>query len=74
MKQSTPDLVIELNIECPHCEHWFDLIADTNLNDAGDLLNMALPDGYWSDEHEKFKCIVNCPKCGEWFEAKGVNW
>ena len=74
LEPATPTLSIELNIDCPKCANWFDLIADTDLNDEGRLIDMALPKGCWVDEHKKFECNVVCPECGHEFVAKGVNW
>ena len=69
-----PDLIIEINVSCPNCSNYFDLLVETNLNDEGELLAMALPDGAWVDEHEKFECEVVCPNCKTKFSCKGLNW
>lgn len=74
MEIARPTLVININVSCPHCEYFIELLAETDLNKEGDLLNMALPDGPWVDEHEKFECEITCPKCKQEFLAKGLEW
>jgi len=69
-----PTLIIQLNIDCPECEHFFDLVNDTNLNEEGWLLNQVLPEDCWVDEHKNFECSVVCPKCSVEFNIKGVDW
>ena len=76
MKAATPTLTIMLNVNCPHCDNYFDLLNDTDLNECGELLDDVCPtDGsHWSKVHETFSWLVDCPKCGEQFEAEKVEW
>jgi hypothetical protein len=74
MEPVKPTLVIELNAECPECGHYFDLVADTSLNDDGWLLNNVLPEKCWMDSHEQFKCQAICPECSVEFDVAGVDW
>lgn len=71
----TPTLIIELNVNCPECNHYFDMVIDTNLNEEGWLLNEILPeDEHWSTAHEEFKANVICPECSVEFDVEGVEW
>ena len=69
MKETTPYLSVKLTVTCPECEHWFDMVNDTDLNEEGWLLDQVLPDGHWSEEHKKFECTVTCPECKKRFKA-----
>ena len=69
-----PSLSIELTVTCPTCEHFFDMVADTNLNEEGWLLNQILPEESWANAHDSFKCHVNCPECSVEFDVHGVQW
>ncbi len=69
-------LTIELNVTCPNCENYFDLfeLDDGRLNDDGYLIKSACPDGYWTESHEKFEEVVNCPECKKEVHISGINW
>ena len=68
-------LVIELNVTCPHCDHYFDLVSETGLNDEGGLFNQVLSDERWKvDASERLSCAVNCPECKQKINIKGVAW
>jgi len=67
-------LTIKLTVTCPACEHYFDLVRDTDLNEEGWLLNQVLPEESWASAHENFKCHVNCPVCSVTFDVAGVEW
>ena len=70
-----PTLSIELNVDCPECNHCFDMVAETNLNEEGWLLNQVIPDkGRWVDAHETFMAVVICPECSVEFQVEGVEW
>jgi hypothetical protein len=69
-----PTLSIEMNVTCPECEHYFDLVEDTNLNEEGWLLDQVLPDDTWIDAHASFECTATCPECSVEFECQGVEW
>lgn len=68
------DLIIEMNVTCPMCDNYFDLIIDTDLNEEGWLLGQACPEGTWIDQYKKFRCEVECPECGHRFKVSGINW
>ena len=70
----TANLNIELNVTCPHCEAYFDLVESTDLNDEGALLDQACPEGQWSGKHRDFEVSLNCPFCHEKIEVEGIDW
>ena len=68
------DLVMELNVECPECEHAFDLFK-TSGNDEGWFYRQVIDDDRWKiDADERLNANTHCPECGIEFEVKGVNW
>lgn len=69
-------LCIELNVSCPHCAWYFDLLSGfSELNDEGQLLEFACPSNeHWSIKHAQFKECVDCPQCGEKIFIEGIGW
>jgi len=69
-------LSIELNVECPNCEHYFDLFEyeEGRLNEEGQLIMSACPNGIWSEEHEHFKEKIDCPECHQEINIEGIAW
>lgn len=67
-------LSIELNVTCPECDHFFDLISETDLNDEGQLMESALPYGDWYSAHQDFHVSVDCPECSAPFDVNGIDW
>ena len=76
MKTVSVKLDIELNVDCPYCEHYFDLLRDTDLNDEGCLLGDAISDRAWQlpAEERIDRDEVFCPECDKEFSIKGVEW
>lgn len=76
MEAVQADLSIELNVTCPHCDDYFDLfeIENGRLNEEGHLIQQACPDGYWSEQHDKYEETVQCPECGKDVVIKGITW
>lgn len=73
----TPNLVIELNFSCPHCNEYVDVLRESyRLNDEAFILDQLTPtDGTcWIDAHEKFKEQIDCPICNKPVLLKGVEW
>ena len=67
-------LVMELNVECPECEHGFDLF-ETSANDEGGVGDQVLPDERWKiDADDRLELATYCPECSVEFEVKGVDW
>jgi hypothetical protein len=74
-------LYIQIQVECPHCEEYLDLLqpGDTDEvqhNDEGHLLNQAIPsDGNWTDAHPTFECQnVTCSTCHKPFNVEALEW
>ena len=75
-------LSIEMWVDCPNedCGNYINLSdeADTDgtfHDDDNELLKQAVPDGHWSEEHEKFECLdVVCTECKVAFDVKGLDW
>lgn len=74
METVKPELLIDISVSCPKCNYYFDLLKNTNLNEDGDLLKMALPAGCWEEKHDAFECEITCPNCNYEFHAKGLHW
>ena len=67
-------LVIELYVECPDCEHDFDLFKTPD-NDEGWLHKKVMSDAAWKiDADERIDITVACPECKIKFRVKGVAW
>lgn len=73
-------LIIEVRVECPHCEELVDLMnpEDTDgddLNEEGRVISQACPDGSWHEAHKQFSVPdVTCTACGNHFTVKGIEW
>ena len=75
MKTTEATLYITLEVGCPECEHDFDLLADTTLNDEGGLLHQTIEDDRWKiPSEERLQCEPECPRCNKRFKVKGVIW
>ena len=76
MKTVEARLDIELFVECPHCENYFDLFEYKmgRLNEEGGLIMAACPNGIWNDEHDKFEKKIDCPECNKEIHIKGIAW
>lgn len=67
-------LVMELNVDCPECDHTFDLFRTSN-NDGGALYRQVLDDDRWEiSADERLKTWAYCPECSVAFDVKGVVW
>ena len=67
-------LVIELNVECPECEHDFNLFEQPE-NDEGRLYRQVIDDDRWKIAPEdRLKTHAHCPECSAEFVVKGVLW
>jgi len=68
-------LNIELNLLCPHCEDYINLMEIEGLNDEGQLLEVACPSkGHWSDSHLNFDIKIDCPDCKKEIHVNGIGW
>lgn len=80
MERVTAVLDITVNVDCPNCGNYINLLdeIDTNgenLNEDGMILKQACPNGYWNESHDKFKVDrVTCSECKCEFTVKGLEW
>jgi len=72
MEKVTGSLSIEANVECPHCEHYFDLFDIQGLIDDGFLHRRVLSDNGLGckDLGEEIKC----PKCHKPFMVGEIEY
>ena len=67
-------LVMELNVECPECEHSFDLFSTLH-NDEGQLYDQVLKDERWKiPAEDRLNTYAYCPECSTEFDVKGIIW
>ncbi len=64
MEKVIASLYISISAQCPECEENIELLTDTDLNDEGP----------WSDAHEKFECVVACPRCNTKLHLNDIDW
>ena len=75
MKTAQATLLIELNVSCPYCDYYIELLSETNLNEDGQVLTEAISHEAWKKHSsERINEDVICPKCGKEFNLKGVEW
>ena len=68
-------LVMELNVECPECEHNFDLFEEPYMNDEGEMYDQVIKDERWKiPAEDRLHTHTHCPECSAEFEVKGVVW
>ena len=74
-EQTSVELNIEMNVECPVCGAYFDLLDGCDSAARCELLDIVCPsEGAWIDSHEKFEREVICLECGADIDVKGVEW
>jgi len=82
MKEVRAVLTIEMWVDCPNdeCGTYINLSDESHTNgvyhdEDSQLLRQAVPNGHWSEEHEKFECEeVTCSDCKTVFKVKGLDW
>lgn len=68
-------LYISVNVTCPKCDHYIDLMDHDGLNDEGWIIDQACPDnGAWTETHDKFSENIECPECKEKIQVRGMEW
>lgn len=72
MKKVDANLEIHVDVECPYCQEWFDILAESSLDDREEILEAVLDDD--SLGCEKFDKIVECPECHQKFMVEAVIW
>ena len=80
MKTTSARLSIEVVVDCPHCDHYIDLLDEDdtggyNHNEEGNVISQALPNDDWTQEHKKFSVKnVECSECKESFNVERLEW
>ncbi len=60
-------LSIEVNVDCPHCASYFDLITHTDdYSDISFLANYIL--------NSACSLTTNCPECEQEINIHGIQW
>ena len=74
-------LYVSINVECPHCESYIDLLKSEDTdgvehNDEAALMGQAFPDSpSWSESHRGFECRdVTCTECQKTFDVEILEW
>ena len=81
MKKVKAVLSIEVNVNCPYCDNYINLMNEeetgANLNDESYILKQACPINgeHWMDAHERFEVDeVTCLECGGEFSVNKMEW
>jgi ssDNA-binding Zn-finger/Zn-ribbon topoisomerase 1 len=68
-------LNIELNILCPNCDEYINMMDIERLNNEGELVEAVCPsDEYWSEAHRNFERRIDCPECKKEIHVRGIQW
>ena len=74
-KTVSASLCIEVNVECPYCDEYLNLLNINGLNDEGEVMSQACPsEGLWCDAHKELEVDFECPSCGKTVNVKGIDW
>lgn len=75
MKKIEAHLSIEINVECPHCEDYINLLDGNlfpHLNDEGTLFKQVFRnDGFGCNNLNE---EITCPNCQKEFIVESVWW
>jgi hypothetical protein len=80
LKTVEAKLAIEVFVDCPKCEFLINLLEPSDTcerdhNDDNMIMRQACGDGFWMDDHKKFKVAnVTCSQCKTKFNVKGLEW
>jgi len=69
MKEATPTLSISLNVHCPLCKQYVNLLENNDLLE--ELFSTTVP---WADHLPTIERTVTCPDCKGEFILDGVYW
>ena len=73
MKTAKANISLEINVECPHCEDYIDLLDIQYLCDDGYIYNKCLSSTRsWGCDD--FNEEVECPSCNKQFKVGNVVW
>ncbi len=72
MKEANGTLNISADIECPYCEHYFDLFDIEHLRDDG----LIYGELFGGDQlgTKDFDSTVECPKCENELKIKEIEY
>lgn len=65
-EQVTPTLSVSLDVTCPYCDHYYDLLADDDGMYSTAIFNNDWADVYGSEEE--------CPNCNEVFIIEEIEY
>lgn len=73
MKKTNADIRIEINVECPHCEEYINLLELDEMVEEGYIYVRCFPDG------EQWGCnglneTIECPECKKDFIIEDVQY
>jgi len=74
MKKTEATLSINLYVNCPYCDEYFDMFDIDYLTDEGQLYKASISDHAFESEHEGFDFDVECPNCEKEFNVNSVCW
>lgn len=73
MKKTNADIGISINVECPYCEEYINLLELTEMTDDGYIYSACFRDD------EKWGCNgfnekIECPECKKEFMIENINY
>jgi len=73
MKNAIASISIEVYVNCPHCDEFFDLLDDSLDHDVekSDILIAAFQDEWGCKDAE---IDVKCPECEKKFIVNEIEW
>ena len=75
MKKADAQISISIDVECPYCEEYFNLLTtseDTWLYEEGYIYTKSFGYGQWGCNN--FNEKVTCPDCKEQFTVENINY
>jgi hypothetical protein len=73
MENTVANIWVEVNVDCPHCSHYFDLLDDSLDHDVekSDIMIAAFQDEWGCKDAE---IEVKCPGCEKKFIVNEIEW
>ena len=73
MKKTNANIRLEINVECPHCEEYINLLDLTEMTDDGYIHHRCLRDEErWGCK--EFNETIECPECKKEFMIEDVEY
>lgn len=66
------DLVIEINVDCPHCDYPIDMTDADQCTEDGLIWKRALDGNQFG--HDKAEIDFKCPECRGKIIVNTINW